>query len=801
MGKEIIDMLTVEEKARLLVGHKTMSTYPIPEKGVEPIFMSDGPNGLRMENPEGDSLTGVSDSMPTTCFPTGVTLASSWNEDLALEMGKAMGEECVNFGVDLLLGPAVNIQRNPLCGRNFEYLSEDPLLSGKLGASLVKGIQGEGVGACVKHFACNNNEKYRFTGDSIVDERALHEIYLKPFQTIVEESKPKAIMAAYNQVNGHFCSENRVLLDDILRKKWGFGGVILTDWGGIVHRDLALKAGCDLEMPGMVEHNILLLKEAMEDGRIDQSVVDASVKRLLDLKKKCRVEKKPCDFNAHYRTALNIALEGATLLKNDKAVLPLNKTERHLVVGGLFSTMRYQGSGSSLLNPILLKTHKEAFDEMGVDYEFSLGYREAEEKVDSNLEQEALEKAKAYDKVVFFGGLNDYFESEGFDRDDMRLPENQVSLIEKLLDLGKKVILVLFGGSPVELPFENRLDAILDMMLPGEAGGEATTKLLFGEACPSGKLTQSWPLRYEDVPFGDEFAKTPNELYKESIFVGYRYYSSAEKAVRYPFGYGLSYTHFTYDSLTVGEGAREITLTVKVTNVGSVPGKETVEVYLSKKDSGIIRPALELKGFKKVPLLPGESKTVTIIVPKKYLGVYVNGKFRMEKGSYTFLLGPSSASLPLSASVDLEGESLEDAGYGRKYRSFIEGGKLGQSDFEDIIGRKITPYEFAKRPYTMETPIGEFNTFFGKIFKKAVCGVGERQFRKAAKIKDPLKRERERKAGHFVSKLMPNNSLRSLAFSSSGAFPYPIALGILEMANGHFIRGIGKMIAKNKRVK
>ncbi|MBQ7243098.1 MAG: glycoside hydrolase family 3 protein [Bacilli bacterium] len=799
MNKETLEKLTLREKASILVGHKTMSTYPIPKKGVEPIIMSDGPNGLRLENPDGDSLTGVSDSLPTTCFPVGVTLASTWNKNLAYHMGEAIGEEAVNFGVDLLLGPAVNIQRNPLCGRNFEYLSEDPLLSGTIGAGYVSGLQSKGLGACVKHFACNSNEKYRFVGDSIVDERALHEIYLKPFEIIAKQASPRAFMTAYNQVNGSYCSENSYLIEKTLRGQWGFDGVVLTDWGGMVHRDIALNAGCDLEMPGMVEHNINSIVMAVKEGRVQEETLDRSVLRLLELKKRCRQEKKPCDFSLHYQKALDIALEGAVLLKNENGILPLKKEKKHLVIGGLFATMRYQGSGSSLLNPIQIKTHQTAWQEMGIDYEFVQGYDEAETAPDQAMERKALAKAIEYGQAVFFGGLSDYLESEGFDREDMKLPANQLSLLERLVNVGVKIVLVLFGGSPVELQIEGGIAAILDMMLPGEAGGEATAKLLFGDVSPSGKLSQSWPMSYEDVPFGKEFAANPYEPYKESVFVGYRYYATVEKAVRYPFGYGMSYSSFTYKDLLVECKGECIEVSFSLQNNGVVDAKEIAEVYVGKKDSHIVRPKLELKGFTKIALAAMERQRVAISIPKKNLSVFIDGAFRLEEGAYEIYVGPSSDCLPLQGEVVLSGEALLEQDYDREYRSFLQYGTMEQATFERLIGRAIPTYAFDKKPYTLETPIGEFSTFFGKIFKSAVCGVGLRQFKKAKKIKDPLLREREKKAGWFVYKLMPYNSLRSLSFSSSGAFPYPIALGILELSNGHFLRGIKAMLRKEKK--
>ena len=790
MSKSKIESLTLKEKASILVGYKTMATFPVPEKGVESVIMSDGPNGLRIEEINGDSLTNITKAQKASCFPAGVTLTSSWNLDLANKMGSAIGSEAIHYGINVVLGPAVNIQRNPLCGRNFEYLSEDPLLSGKIGAELTKGIQSQGVGACIKHYACNNNEKYRYIGDSVVDMRALHEIYLKPFEIIVREADPRSIMTAYNQTNGAFCSENKYLIEDVLRNSWGFDGVVMTDWGGIVHRDVALKNGCDLEMPGMNDFNIKVIYDAVKNGSLDESLLDKSVQRIIDLKDRTRIkEQKQADFDAHYKLALDIALEGAVLLKNNGA-LPLSKDKKYLVIGGLFDTMRYQGSGSSLLNPIKIKDHRTAFNEAGIDYDFIMGYKESETEPDVKLETEALEKAKEYDTVIFFGGLNDYVESEGYDREDLRIPNNQLSLIYRLEHQGNKVVVVLCGGSPMELPFIDKVEAILDMMLPGEAGGEATCKLLFGEANPSGKLSQSWPLRYSDIPFGDEFVKQPYELYKESIFVGYRYYSTLNKEVLFPFGYGLSYSNFEYSNFSLKVEKDAVFARISVKNTGKVTGKETVQLYVSKENSNIVRPALELKGFGKVELKPGEEKTFDIKVPFETLKVFIDNEFKLEDGVYTFSVASNSNDIKFKSSVSIKGEKLNSSLYDEIYRNYLNNPTMDKETFEKVVDRKIPEYVFGKKPYTLETPIGELKGLFGSIFRNYVTGLGKKKYKKALKIEDPLTREREKKAGIFMVKLMLNNSLRSLSFSSSGLFDYPLALGIMHLSNNHIIKGI-----------
>ena len=797
--KDKIDNLTLKEKATLLVGHSTMSTLPIKEKGVKSVHLSDGPNGVRKTKKTKNALKSISKTMPSTCFPVGVTLCSTWNLPLIEKMGQALAKECINYDVNVLLGPAINIQRNPLCGRNFEYLSEDPYLAGMMGANLVKGIQSLNVGACIKHYACNNNERYRFVGDSILDKRALHEIYLKPFEIAVREASPCCVMTAYNRVNGVFASENRYLLDDRLRRTWKFDGLVMTDWGGIVHRDEALNNGCDLEMPGMNDYNIKVIYDAVKEGKISEDTLDKSVRRILKVREKTDIKEiKSCDFDENYRLALNIACEGAVLLKNDKSILPLQKDKKYLVVGGLFKSMRYQGSGSSLLNPAIIKDHISAFSDNAVDYEFILGYDENKNDIDENLENEAFKKAEKYDDIIIFAGLNDYVESEGFDRDNMSLPDNQLSLIRKLATDGKHIVIVLFTGSPVELPFYDKVDSILNMMLPGEAGGEATYKLLFGEVSPCGKLSQTWPYKYEDVPFFKEFTSSPNELYKESIFVGYRYYRSCKKEVRFPFGYGLSYNEFEYSNMTVNRIKKDIKVTFDLQNKGMFDGKEVVQLYVGKRESAVVRPALELKAFTKVELKAGEKKKVNLSLSEDCLKVFVGDDFVLENGEYQLYVGSSSEDIRLLSSVFVKGDVLKQSKYDKIYFSFLNGNGVREEDFEEIVGKKIVRYVRGQRPYTLETPIDEFDTFFGKIFKKFVYKVGAKQYKKAEKIKDPLEREREKKAGLFIMKLMPKNSLRSMSFSSSGKFSYSLACGVLDLVNGHFFSGIRKMFKKYK---
>ena len=602
---KLIKSMTLQEKIALVSGYKFMFTNPIPRLSIPSIRVSDGPHGLRVQTEGGDN--GVTSSLPSTSFPTAATSSNSFNPSLLKKMGNAMAMEAKYYGIDVILGPGVNIKRNPLCGRNFEYFSEDPFLSYILGAALVDGIQEKGIGACLKHFALNNSENYRFLGNSICDERAMREIYLKQFERIVKESKPECIMSAYNQVNNEYASENKWLLNDILRSDWGFNGLVMTDWGANCDRVKGIKAGQDLEMPGDSKICRKWLNDAIKDGSLDELVLDKAVLNVLNLIQKHQDKElvEEIDWETHSEISKNIAIEGAVLLKNEN-VLPLNRNEEILVVGELFEKMRYQGSGSSMINPTKLISVKDAFDENNIKYKYLKGYKENSLLTNPELIEEVKEASKEHQKILLFLGLTDYVESESGDRSGMMLPNNQIDLVNALASEGKDLIVVLFGGSVVELPFYNDVKGILNMFLPGQLGGAATFSLLFGLSNPSGRLAETWPISYKDVPFGNEYSKTKTEIYKESIFVGYRYYLTKEREVRFPFGYGLSYTKFDYSNLRIKQNEKGFEVQVDITNIGKVKGKEVVQFYVSKPNDIVFNPKRELMGFDKIELEPNE---------------------------------------------------------------------------------------------------------------------------------------------------------------------------------------------------
>ncbi len=690
--ERILQQMTVEEKAALVSGTNFMYTNPIPRLSIPSLRMSDGPHGLRLQKEGGDN--GVSESEPATSFPTAATTASGWNPENARKMGEAIGRECRYYGVHTLLGPGVNIKRNPLCGRNFEYFSEDPYLAGVMGAAEVNGVQSTGVGVSVKHFALNNSENYRFMGNSIASEKTMREIYLKQFEYIVKHAHPATIMCAYNQVNGTFCSEHKWLLTDVLRKEWGYDGVVMTDWGAMHDRVASLKAGLDLEMPGDTAICRRWILDGVKDGTLPMEDLDKACRNILNWVGKTvkPADPKPVDWDAHHALAAEIAADCAVLLKND-GVLPLSGTEKLHVAGELFENMRYQGAGSSMIRPTKVTTPKDAFDAHGV-------------------KTYALEES---DTVLVFAGLTDEYESEGCDRENMRMPESHLRLIDSLSESGKKVVVILFGGSPFELPFCDKVDAILNMYLPGQNGGAAVYDLLFGVKNPSGKLAETWPMRYEDVPSHETFGKEINEIYTEGTEVGYRYYSKHNVLVRFPFGFGLSYTTFAHSEWT--KNGNVYTQTIE--NTGDRFGGEVAQLFVD----GV------LKGFEKIYLNPGESKTVSITV-----------------------------------------EDEPETEYADTY---------------------TVPEPQPGFPVTVESRFTDLNqSFMGRILYNAVLSVVKKQMKQAQKLPDGPERDNAIKGAYFMKRIMDSNSPRSLSMCAGNRMPYNFAQGFAELTNGHLIKGI-----------
>lgn len=792
----LIKKLTIEEKAHLLCGIAPMHTFAVERLGIPAISFSDGPHGVRKMTETGDSLSGLSDSLPTTCFPPAATSACSFNPKNLYEMGKALGEECRYYDIDLLLGPAINIQRNPLCGRNFEYFSEDPKLAGDMGIELVKGVQSQGIGTSVKHFACNSNENFRMDGESVVDERALREIYLKAFESVVSYAKPTTLMCAYNKLNGDFCSENKWLLTDVLRDEWGFEGLVMSDWGAVKDRDKGVDAGLDLEMPGSVYHNVQVIIDAIENGTLSIDKVDKAVLNVLNLVAKENASKiDECDFDKHDKLSMDIALDSAVLLKNENDILPLDIHKKYLVIGDFFKTMRYQGSGSSLINPHKLTTPEDAFNTRGIKYDFVRGYKVSEINQNRNCEDRAIKKAKEADLIIYFGGQSDYVESEGFDRTNMKLADNQIQLMQRLIPLKKKIVFVMFGGSPVELPFENDMSAILNMMLPGQAGGEACAKLLFGESNPCGKLAQTWPINYSDVINNKSYAAGPIQFYKESVFVGYRYYNTFNVPVRYPFGYGLSYSNFWYTNLTIASDSEKITVSFEIENRSKIGGKEICQLYVSGPKSDVYKPLQELRAYKKVYIEGKEKTAVSLSVNLNDLRYYDidQHKWLLESGEYVFKVGKSSENIKLKqilniSSKDKPGNSLKQ--YKNHFSTKENLEAMTDEQFKHMVNYKVEPVVKSKDKYTFETPLKDLNSFWGKRIFGLANKMGQKEYRRACRLEDGPNKEAKKKSAIFLLKIIPDNSLRSFCYSSGGGLKYETAQALLALANGHIFKAL-----------
>lgn len=783
--------LTTEEKAALVAGTDFMFTNPVPRLDIPKVRMSDGPHGLRVQQQGGDN--GVAGSEPATSFPTAALTACGWNEDNLYKMGEAIGEEARHYGIDVVLGPGVNIKRNPLAGRNFEYFSEDPLIAGRMGAAEINGIQSCGAGVSLKHFALNNAENYRFMGDSVCDERAMREIYLKAFEIAVKTANPETVMCAYNKINGAYCCQNKWLLTDVLRKEWGFSGLVMTDWGATHDRIEMLKAGLDLEMPGDTDICRKWIIDGVKSGELAEETLNKAVENILKLVCKHEEQKiEQADFAAHDLLAEEIAEDCAVLMKND-GTLPLSAEKTYFVAGELFEKMRYQGAGSSMINPAFLTTPKDAFDKAGVKYEYHKGYKENRTAADKTLIDEALKNAEKYDTVIAFTGLTDYVESEGCDRENMRLPENQLALIDALIKTGKKVVVVLYGGSPVELPFAEKVSAILNMYLPGQRGGEATRKLLFGEKNPCGKLAETWVKSYSDVPYGDKFSKTQIEVYKESVFIGYRYYQKVNKKVAFPFGFGLSYTTFGYSDMKIEESGGKITVTAIVTNTGDKYGAEIAGLYVKAPKTDVFKPEKELRAFTKVYLAAGESKEITLAVNKADLGYYnvKEKRFVLESGDYEFQLCSDCETVKLSETVKIDGENVSSP-YNKKVFDLYEAApdRISDEAFEKMSGLKIPALPPVK-PITPESRFSDLQkTFMGKILFNAVLSVAKKDMKKAKKLPEGAERDNKIKGAMFLKRILESNSIITMSMSAGKSCPYHFAKGFVDLANGRIMKGI-----------
>lgn len=650
--KEIISKLTVEEKASLCCGGGFWDTYPIEKYDIPAINLTDGPHGVRKQVGEADHL-GLNASYNTTCFPTASALASSWNREIINNVGSAIGEEAHEMDVQVVLGPGANIKRSPLCGRNFEYYSEDPYLAGELAAEHINGLQSQNIGSSLKHFAVNNQETRRFNINAIVDERTLREIYLCSFEGAVKKSQPMTVMAAYNQINGEYCSQNKKLLTDILKNEWGFEGLVVSDWFAVCERELGVAAGLDLEMPTSAGVGKKAIVDAINNGTLSIDSLNNSVERILKVVFRTFDNKKldtVYDRDAHHELAIKAATESMVLLKNEENILPLNKSSKISVIGEFAKTPRYQGAGSSHINSTKIDI---PFDEIS---------KNATTTYADGLDLEnAKAVAKNSDVSIIFAGLPDKYDAEGTDRKHMQLPEEHTRLIEAIASVQKNVVVVLINGSAVEMPWVNEVKGIFEIYLTGQGMGSAISKVLFGDVNPSGKLAETFPVRLQDTP---SYLNFPGEIekveYREGLFVGYRYYDKTELKPLFPFGFGLSYTTFEYSNLKIDKekisDTETLNVTVNVKNTGKVQGKEIVQLYVHEIETSVVRPIKELKGFEKISLEVGEEKTVSFELNKRSFAFYDDrlNDWTVKSGKFEILVGKSSAEILLKETVEVQ---------------------------------------------------------------------------------------------------------------------------------------------------
>ena len=777
--EEYIKKLSLEEKCALLQGNTSWTTRPIPRLLLPSIWLADGPHGLRKQAGSADHL-GINESLPATCFPTAATMANSWNPELGQELGRALGEEAQAQGVQVVLGPGLNIKRSPLCGRNFEYFSEDPYLAGKMAAAYIRGIQSQGVAACPKHFAVNSQELQRMCVDEVVDERTLREIYLTGYEIAVKEGKPKTIMSAYNRVNGTYANENSHLLQKILRKDWGFEGFVMSDWGACNDPAAAIAAGSALNMPNPGLDNAAVVCEAVRSGQISEKDLDDRLRELLPVILSTTQTARGGEFSvdAHHALAQKCTAESIVLLEND-GILPLNVQQKIAVIGDFAQNPRYQGAGSSLVNPTrmddLLTELKNAFSHVA----FAKGYRRGHSEPDRALMRDAVETARDADVVILCIGLDELSECEGLDRQNLDLPKAQTALLNAVARANENIVLVLSGGAPFVMPPKHLYRAAVHGYLSGQAGGKPMADVLMGAINPSGHLSETWPEGLEDIPCFQYYPATgPSSQHREALFVGYRYYDTAAVPVRYPFGHGLSYTTFSYSDLqTDGK-----TVSFTLTNTGKLDGAEVAQVYISCRTGKALRPKKELKGFQKVFLKAGESRRVTIPLDDKafrYFNTDTN-RFEMETAHYVISVGASVSDIRLSATVRLIGTAATAPATTLPSYLTCKVQTVPEEEFAALLGR----------------PLSE-NVYSGDIG-----------------INDPIYRFRDAKSAparwlyRFLTKkaqkktdkpdmtyaFILNMPIRAMAQMTGGRITRAMTEDIVFLVNGHTFRGLGRLI-------
>lgn len=780
---DIIMRLTLAQKCSLLSGKDTWSTRPVEEAAIPAIILSDGPSGVRRQLGAGDQL-GLNESEKATCFPSAATVANSWDVDLAEKVGAALGREASLLDVDVLLGPGLNVKRSPLCGRNFEYFSEDPYLSGKLAAGYIRGIQSQQVAACPKHFAANSQELHRMATDSVLDERTLRELYLTNFEIAVQEGHPKTLMSAYNRVNGVYANENAHLLQEVLRNEWGFDGFVVTDWGGGNDFVDGILAGSNLEMPGTGDDSPCQMYEAVKAGKIQESEINTRIDELLDvILWVAKREKRQVDMQAHHAIARETAERSAVLLKNEGNLLPLKKEANLVVIGDFAEVPRYKGAGSSSVNPIRLGNTLESIKETFIgDVRFARGFVRAD-VWDDQLAAEAATQAEGADAVLLYLGLPEVFEAEGMERAHMRIPQNQIKLLEAVSNANPNIVVIFSGGSAVEMPWLHQCKALLWAGLGGQAGMEAVPRVLSGQVNPGGKLAETFPLCYEDLPVSRYFPGEQRTCeHREGLFVGYRYTETAKAEVTFPFGFGLSYTSFRYANMEAT--ARQVSF--DLTNTGDYAGDEVAQVYVELRGGEVLRPARELKGFTRVSLEAGETRKVVIPLDDKAFRYFNTdtGRFEIEGGTWSVLVGASVRDIRLSGEVQVEASGAKVPFTATVAAVPKDLTAVPDDAFARQLGHPIPPAaRDAEAPLEMNDPID------------ALTGSRNPVARLVIKI---LLRRREKSIAAGKPDLnilfITNMPFRGIAKMLGGAITMQMAEDLVFLVNGHFFRGLGRLI-------
>ncbi|MCR4562297.1 MAG: glycoside hydrolase family 3 C-terminal domain-containing protein [Bacilli bacterium] len=788
--------LSLNQKCKMLYGDGDWQVRGFQNTPLKSLVMHDGPAGLRIPRKAlADTTSLLPQADPATCFPLPCLTACSWDPELLALMGSAMGKECRAANTDILLSPGVNIKRNPLCGRNFEYFSEDPLLSGKLAAGFINGLQKEGVGACIKHYAVNNQEFRRFTYSAEVDERALFDIYLRPFEIAIEESDPWCLMAAYNRINGVYCSENAFLLKDVLRKRFKYDGVVMSDWGAVSDVVACHANGLDIEMPGVTKSRWRAIHKGVKKGRISLDDLNASVERIAALSDKV-ASRDPApehyDYEESHAIARKVAEESIVLLKNKGNLLPIKEVDDICLIGTLAKTPHYQGQGSSEVNSRHLVSLYDAFKENGREVDYAPGYDFVQGVDETSMIIEAADMASRHSKAIVVVGLPNYHDSEGYDRAEMKLPQNQNALIDAIRDANKNVIVIIQTGAPVELPWVEHVPAILLAYLSGEAGGEALRNILLGFKNPCGHLAESWPVRYQDVPSSDFYPGSKNiSTYKESIFVGYRFYTTTGRAPLFAFGHGLAYSNFTYSKITISEtqfSGGKLSIKAVVYNDSDITGTAVPQLYVRKPSINRFHPKRELLDFKKITLKPFEAKTVEFIVPYSALGDYEPDleKRVVDPGDYYFEIGASSEDIKLKTSCSVS-SPYTVAKSRRKlpnYFNLKSPLRVSDEEFTKLLQHQFTRlHDTRKRPFTIESTVDDMErTFIGSNVEKALI---------------------KRMNNPNIDEVYNQKSLDSLLFAPirfvSMAIPEPVILAFVDLANRKPLRALMSIILQRKR--